>query len=132
MEDCLSLKSDESIATSEEFDFIGDKPGVSKTPTLNFKNGDLTELTNALTEVMQEPENNNSNAITNVEHIADETKQCKDRDDIKEEFTEVDGCSSEINEKDIAESNLNAGEFNSKWFADFNIYFDAFCHHPHE
>lgn len=55
MEDSLSVKSNESIATSEEFDFVGEKPGVSKTPTLDFKNGDLNELTNALTEVLQEP-----------------------------------------------------------------------------
>lgn len=60
MEDSSSVKSNESIATSEEFDFVGDKPGVSKTPTLDFKNGDLTELTNALTEVLQEPEVNMS------------------------------------------------------------------------
>lgn len=57
MEDSLSVKSNESVATSEEFDFVGDKPGVSKTPTLDFKNGDITELTNALTEVLQEPDN---------------------------------------------------------------------------
>ncbi|CAH1983290.1 unnamed protein product [Acanthoscelides obtectus] len=58
MEDSLSVKSNESIATSEEFVFIGDKPGASKTPTLDFKNGDLNELTNALTEVLQEPDSN--------------------------------------------------------------------------
>lgn len=58
MEDSLSVKSNESVATSEEFDFVGDKPGVSKTPTLDFKNGDITELANALTEVLQEPDNN--------------------------------------------------------------------------
>ncbi|XP_057665079.1 rab GTPase-activating protein 1-like isoform X2 [Diorhabda carinulata] len=56
MEDSLSVKSTESVATSEEFDFIGDKPGVCKTPTLDFQNGDLNELTNALTEVLQEPD----------------------------------------------------------------------------
>ncbi|KAJ8947046.1 hypothetical protein NQ318_019939 [Aromia moschata] len=27
MEDSLSVKSNESVATSEEFDFVGDKPG---------------------------------------------------------------------------------------------------------
>ncbi|XP_072386845.1 rab GTPase-activating protein 1-like isoform X1 [Diabrotica undecimpunctata] len=56
MEDSLSVKSTESVATSEEFDFIGDKPGVSKTPTLDFQNGDLNELTKALKEVLQEPD----------------------------------------------------------------------------
>ncbi|CAG9815561.1 unnamed protein product [Phaedon cochleariae] len=67
MEDSLSVKSNESIATSEEFDFVGDKPGASKTPTLDFKNGDLNELTNALTEVLQEPDNN-MNAV--IDHGA--------------------------------------------------------------
>lgn len=65
MEDSLSVKSNESLATSEEFDFVGDKPGVSKTPTLDFKNGDLSELTNALTEVLQEPESNISEIVEN-------------------------------------------------------------------
>lgn len=55
MEDSLSVKSNESIATSEEFDFISDKPEVSKTPTLDIVHGDLNELKNALTEVLQEP-----------------------------------------------------------------------------
>lgn len=63
MEDSLSVKSNESVATSEEFDFVGDKPGVSKTPTLDFKNGDITELTNALTEVLQEPESNMTDVV---------------------------------------------------------------------
>lgn len=65
MEDSLSVKSNESIATSEEFDFVGDKPGVSKTPTLDFKNGDLNELTNALTEVLQEPDSTMAELIEN-------------------------------------------------------------------
>lgn len=65
MEDTLSVKSNESVATSEEFDFIGDKPGVSKTPTLDFKNGDLNELTDALTEVLEEPDSNITEAIGN-------------------------------------------------------------------
>lgn len=65
MEDTLSVKSNESVATSEEFDFIGDKPGVSKTPTLDFKNGDLNELTDALTEVLEEPDSNMSKRIGN-------------------------------------------------------------------
>lgn len=56
MEDSLSVKSSESVATSEEFDFISDKPGTSKTPTLEFRNGDLNELRAALTEVLREPE----------------------------------------------------------------------------
>lgn len=58
MEDSLSVKSNESVATSEEFDFVGDgdKLCISKTPTLDFHNGDLNELTNALTEVLQEPD----------------------------------------------------------------------------
>ncbi|KAJ8917151.1 hypothetical protein NQ315_012643 [Exocentrus adspersus] len=46
MEDTLSVKSNESVATSEEFDFIGDKPG----------NGDLNQLKDALTEVLDEPD----------------------------------------------------------------------------
>ncbi|XP_044756834.1 rab GTPase-activating protein 1-like isoform X2 [Coccinella septempunctata] len=54
MEDNLSVKSNESIATSEEFDFVTDKPGISKTPTLDIKNGDLTQLKDALTEVLLE------------------------------------------------------------------------------
>ncbi|KAJ8945811.1 hypothetical protein NQ314_009033, partial [Rhamnusium bicolor] len=65
MEDSLSVKSNESVATSEEFDFVGDKPGVSKTPTLDFKNGDLSELTNALTEVLQEPDSNMNELLEN-------------------------------------------------------------------
>ncbi|KAF5273077.1 hypothetical protein FQR65_LT04819 [Abscondita terminalis] len=56
MEDSLSVKSNESIATSEEFDFVSDKPDSSKTPILGFANGDLNELKNVLTEVLQEPE----------------------------------------------------------------------------
>lgn len=67
MEDSLSVKSNDSLATSEEFDFVGDKPGVSKTPTLDFKNGDLSELTNALTEVLQEPESNMLEMMENNE-----------------------------------------------------------------
>lgn len=54
MEDSLSVKSNESLATSDEFDFVGDKPGTSKTPTLDFGHGDINELKNALTEVLQE------------------------------------------------------------------------------
>lgn len=56
MEDSLSVKSNESIATSDEFDFVCDKPGCSKTPTLNTANGDLDELKQKLTEVLQEQE----------------------------------------------------------------------------
>lgn len=57
MEDSLSVKSNESIATSEEFDFVSDKPGTSKTPTLELCNGaDLNQLREALTEVLKEPE----------------------------------------------------------------------------
>ncbi|KAL3277172.1 hypothetical protein HHI36_012522 [Cryptolaemus montrouzieri] len=63
MEDTLSVKSNESIATSEEFDFVVDKPGISKTPTLDIKNGDLTQLKNALTEVLQEREDNMSESV---------------------------------------------------------------------
>lgn len=58
MEDSLSVKSNESIATSDEFDFVSDKPGVSKTPTLDIGSGDLNELKNALSEVLEEPETN--------------------------------------------------------------------------
>lgn len=57
MEDSLSVKSNESIATSEEFDFVSDKPGTSKTPTLELCNcSDLNQLKEALTEVLKEPE----------------------------------------------------------------------------
>uniref|UniRef100_A0AAR5PSH0 Rab-GAP TBC domain-containing protein n=1 Tax=Dendroctonus ponderosae TaxID=77166 RepID=A0AAR5PSH0_DENPD len=56
MEDTLSVKSTESLPTSEEFDFLTDKPGVSKTPTLDFK-GDLYDLRDALNEVLQETDN---------------------------------------------------------------------------
>lgn len=51
MEDTLSVKSNESLATSEEFDFVG---GNNKTPTLDITNGDINQLKNALTEVLQE------------------------------------------------------------------------------
>lgn len=56
MEDSLSVKSNESIATSDEFDFVCDKPGTSKTPTLNIANGNLDELKDKLSEVLQEQE----------------------------------------------------------------------------
>lgn len=67
MEDSLSVKSNESVATSEEFDFVGEKPGVSRTPTLDFKNGDLNELKNALTEVLQESGGNMNEIIEDDE-----------------------------------------------------------------
>lgn len=55
MEDSLSVKSNESVATSDEFDFVCDKPGSSKTPTLNISNGNnLDDLKQKLTEVLQE------------------------------------------------------------------------------
>lgn len=50
MEDTLSVKSNESLPTSDEFDFVSDKPGASKTPTLDFKGG-LNDLRDALSEV---------------------------------------------------------------------------------
>lgn len=56
MEDSLSVKSNESVATSDEFDFVSDKPGTSKTPTLEIGSGDLNGLKEALTEVLQERE----------------------------------------------------------------------------
>lgn len=56
MEDSVSVKSNESVATSEEFDFVSEKPGTSKTPTLDIANGDINELKQALTEVLQEPD----------------------------------------------------------------------------
>lgn len=59
----MSVKSSESVATSEEFDFISDKPGTSKTPTLEFCNGDFNELTEALSDVLREPEMD-SNEVT--------------------------------------------------------------------
>lgn len=70
MEDSLSVKSNESVATSEEFYFIGEKPEVSKTPTLDFKNGDLNELTNALTEVLKEPDGN-SQLMLDMDQVQD-------------------------------------------------------------
>lgn len=50
MEDTLSVKSNESLPTSDEFDFLSDKPSASKTPTLDFKI-ELNELRDALSEV---------------------------------------------------------------------------------
>ncbi|KAL1490600.1 hypothetical protein ABEB36_013266 [Hypothenemus hampei] len=55
MEDTLSVQSNESLPTSDEFDFLSDKPGVSKTPTLDFK-VELNELRDALKEVWSESE----------------------------------------------------------------------------
>lgn len=70
MEDSLSVKSNESVATSDEFDFVCDKPGTSKTPTLNIANGNnLDDLKQKLTEVLQEQEampREMEKAITNV------------------------------------------------------------------
>lgn len=64
MEDSLSVKSNESLATSDEYDFVSDKPGMSKTPTLDIGgNGDINELKNALSEVLEEPEYNNMNQL---------------------------------------------------------------------
>lgn len=60
----MSVKSNESIATSEEFDFVSDKPGTSKTPTLELCNGgDLNQLREALTEVLKEPEMDVNEAV---------------------------------------------------------------------
>lgn len=55
MEDSLSVKSNDSTATSDEFDFVCDKPGTSKTPTLDIKDGNLCDLQKALDEVLNEP-----------------------------------------------------------------------------
>lgn len=64
MEDSLSVKSNESLATSDEYDFVSDKPGMSKTPTLDIgNNGDMNELKNALSEVLEEPEYNMNRLI---------------------------------------------------------------------
>ncbi|XP_023018201.1 GTPase activating protein and centrosome-associated isoform X3 [Leptinotarsa decemlineata] len=73
MEDNSSVKSDESIATSDEYCFVGDTPGISKTPTLNFKNGDLEELANALSEVLQESDSNISVINTEGKKIGHST-----------------------------------------------------------
>lgn len=75
MEDSLSIKSNESLATSDEFDFIVDKPSISKTPTLNVANGDLNELKNALTEVLQEQLMNDEEGRMNEEVIQDDGKK---------------------------------------------------------
>lgn len=59
MEDCESIKSNESLATSDEFDFVNEKPSASKTPTLNISNGrTITELKSSLSDAMQEAESN--------------------------------------------------------------------------
>lgn len=64
MEDSLSVKSNDSLATSDEFDFVGDKPGTSKTPTLDIGCGNINELKDALTEVLQEPDYKMNELIT--------------------------------------------------------------------
>lgn len=70
MEDCESVISNESIATSDEFDFISDKPGASKTPTLNITNGKtISELKYSLSEAMQEAD------INSEETLSQEPKQ---------------------------------------------------------
>lgn len=56
MEDRLSVKSNESLATSDEFDFVPEKPSSSKTPTLNIISGGFNELKNTMTEVIKESE----------------------------------------------------------------------------
>ncbi|XP_050304026.1 rab GTPase-activating protein 1-like isoform X2 [Anthonomus grandis grandis] len=68
MEDSLSVKSNESVPTSDEFDFISDKPGASKTPTLDFKGG-LSDLKDALKEVLQETDGPKmTDSIDGLEH----------------------------------------------------------------
>lgn len=114
MEDSLSVKSNESLATSEEFDFVGEKPGVSKTPTLDFKNGDLNELTNALSEVLQEPdstmtdyvENNSAKIGQSTLHgspvelgkdplsMEDSLSQAEKQDSVKPDTSSEEECSS--------------------------------------
>lgn len=60
MEDCDSVKSNESAATSDEFDFVSDKPGPVKAPTLNIVSGsNINDLTHFLSEAMQETEGSN-------------------------------------------------------------------------
>lgn len=56
MEDSLSVKSNESLATSDEFDFVSEKPGASKTPTLNIVAGGFNELEKTMSEVIRESE----------------------------------------------------------------------------
>lgn len=56
MEDSLSVKSNESLATSDEFDFVSEKPGSSKTPTLNIVSGCFNELEKTMSEVIRESE----------------------------------------------------------------------------
>lgn len=69
MEDTISVKSNESLATSDEFDIVGEKPSANKTPTLDLKDGDLSELKTVLTEVLKETENN----IPEIEHTGGTT-----------------------------------------------------------
>ncbi|XP_065169560.1 rab GTPase-activating protein 1-like isoform X2 [Atheta coriaria] len=69
MEDSLSVKSNESVATSDEFDFVYDKWEKDKTcgdqasavasrtpttPTLAVTGGDVSSLAHAMTEVLRE------------------------------------------------------------------------------
>ncbi|XP_022920626.1 rab GTPase-activating protein 1-like isoform X2 [Onthophagus taurus] len=67
MEDRLSVKSNESIATSDEFDFVSDKPGASKTPTLNIIGGGFTELEITMSEVLRESEGFQNEVIEGIE-----------------------------------------------------------------
>lgn len=76
MEDSLSVKSNESVATSDEFDFVSDKlEPTSKTPTLDIKNGGLNELKSALTEVLQETVRNMMGEVIGDHGIEPETEK---------------------------------------------------------
>lgn len=69
MEDTLNAKSNESLATSDQFDIIGDTPSSNKTPTLDLSNEDISKLTTVLTEVLKDTENN----ITEIEQCSGST-----------------------------------------------------------
>lgn len=64
MEDCESIKSNESVSTSDEFDFVSEKPSVSKVPTLNIvKGGTLNDLKLFLSDAMQDSDNTTSDLL---------------------------------------------------------------------
>ena len=63
MEDSLSVKSNESLATSDDFDFVSEKSGASKSPTLNITNGNIYDMKKTLSEVLRETVGNMNEII---------------------------------------------------------------------